>query len=86
MFKTMNKNVKLNEWCPDIFHVLSLTFDLLTATLLVMKLQQLRSSVWSPQGLFLAALSLEVLQAPQGLTVKPAADPPQSSEQITTPV
>lgn len=39
-----------------------------------------------PSHLFLAALSLEVVQAPQGLADKPPADPPQSSEQIKTPV
>lgn len=39
-----------------------------------------------PRGLFLGALSLEVVQAPQGLADKPPADPLQSSQQIKAPV
>lgn len=45
-------------------------------TLGVIKQQLLRLPVWWLQGLFLAAPSLEEVQAPQGLADKPPAHPP----------
>ena len=39
-----------------------------------------------PSGFIFRSLSLDLIQAPQGLADKPPEDPPQSSEQTKTPV